>query len=205
MTNQIFFAQQILFEYPLFPPLREFTETFRTHGRSIWPFYYVLILGSVIYFAKNFKSGLVTAVLTSLIIFQLIDTAPAINSARERFISVEGWTSPMVDPRWDELAQRSKSILVVPPLNDDKEELWIAINDFAITNRLSTNSGNFSRSNDDQYSLLTRQLINDLKFGEIKNSSLVVINDPALWSFLTMNPRDFFYVGVIDGFRVVLP
>ena len=111
----------------------------------------------------------------------------------------------MVDPRWDELAQRSKSILVVPPLNDDKEELWIAINDFAITNRLSTNSGNFSRSNDDQYSLLTRQLINDLKFGEIKNSSLVVINDPALWSFLTMNPRDFFYVGVIDGFRVVLP
>ena len=205
MTNQIFFAQQILFEYPLFPPLREFTETFRTHGRSIWPFYYVLILGSVIYFAKNFKSGLVTAVLTSLIIFQLIDTAPAINSARERFMSVEGWTSPMVDPRRDELAQRSKSILVVPPLNDDKEELWIAINDFAIANRLSTNSGNFSRSNDDQYSLLTRQLINDLKFGEIKNSSLVVINDPALWSFLTMNPRDFFYVGVIDGFRVVLP
>ena len=205
MTNQIFFAQQILFEYPLFPPLREFTETFRTHGRSIWPFYYVLILGSVIYFAKNFKSRLVTVVLTSLILFQLIDTAPAINSARERFMSVEGWTSPMVDPRWDELAQRSKSILVVPPLNDDKEELWIAINDFAITNQLSTNSGNFSRSNDDQYSLLTRQLINDLKFGEIKNSSLVVINDPALWSFLTMNPRDFSYVGVIDGFRVVLP
>lgn len=205
MTNQIVFAQQILFEYPLFSPLREFTETFRTHGRSIWPFYYVLILGSVIYFAKNFKSRLVTVVLTSLILFQLIDTAPAINSARERFMSVEGWTSPMVDPRWDELAQRSKSILVVPPLNDDKEELWIAINDFAITNRLSTNSGNFSRSNDDQYSLLTRQLINDLKFGGIKNSSLVVINDPALWSFLTMNPRDFSYVGVIDGFRVVLP
>ena len=204
MTNQIFFAQQILFEYPLFPPLREFTETFRTHGRSIWPFYYVLILGSVIYFAKNFKSRPVTVVLSSLILFQLIDTAPAINSARERFMSVEGWTSPMVDPRWDELAQRSKSILVVPPLNDDKEELWIAINDFAITNRLSTNSGNFSRSNDDQYSLLTRQLINDLKFGGIKNSSLVVINDPALWSFLTMNPRDFSYVGVIDGFRVVL-
>ena len=164
-----------------------------------------MILGSVIYFAKNFESRLVTVVLTSLILFQLIDTAPAINSARERFMSVEGWTSPMVDPRWDELAQRSKSILVVPPLNDDKEELWIAINDFAIANRLSTNSGNFSRSNDDQYSLLTRQLINDLKFGGIKNSSLVVINDPALWSFLTMNPRDFSYVGVIDGFRVVLP
>ena len=205
MTNHVVLAQKTLFEYPLFFPLRQFTETFRTHGRSIWPFYYVLIIGSVVYFAQNFKKKFVVAVLTSMIVFQLIDSAPAINSARTRFMSVEPWETPMRDSRWDELAQRSTSILVVPPLNDDSEELWIAIDDFAIANNLSTNSGNFSRSNDDQYNLINQQLINSLKFGTVKDTNLVIVDDPELWSVLTANPKDFYFIGIIDGFRVVSP
>jgi len=205
MTNHVVLAQKTLFEYPLFFPLRQFTETFRTHGRSIWPFYYVLIIGSVVYFAQNFKKKFVVAVLTSMIVFQLIDSAPAINSARTRFLSVEPWETPMRDSRWDELAQRSTSILVVPPLNDDSEELWIAIDDFAIANNLSTNSGNFSRSNDDQYNLINQQLINSLKFGTVKDTNLVIVDDPELWSVLTANPKDFYFIGIIDGFRVVSP
>jgi hypothetical protein len=205
MTNHVVLAQKTLFEYPLFFPLRQFTETFRTHGRSIWPFYYVLIIGSVVYFAQNFKKKFVVAVLTSMIVFQLIDSAPAINSARTRFMSVEPWETPMRDSRWDELAQRSTSILVVPPLNDDSEELWIAIDDFAIANNLSTNSGNFSRSNDDQYNLINQQLINSLKFGTVKDTNLVIVEDPELWSVLTANSKDFYFIGIIDGFRVVSP
>jgi hypothetical protein len=140
-----------------------------------------------------------------MFVFQLIDSAPAINSARTRFMSVEPWETPMRDSRWDELAQRSASILVVPPLNDDSEELWIAIDDFAIANNLSTNSGNFSRSNDDQYNLINQQLINSLKFGTVKDTNLVIVEDPELWSVLTANSKDFYFIGIIDGFRVVSP
>jgi hypothetical protein len=205
MTNSVGFAQRTLFTYPLFPPLSQFTETFRTHGRSIWPAYYVLILGSVVYIIRNFKAKIAITVLAVSLAVQFLETIPAINSARSRFVNETIWVSPLKDPRWLDLAANYKNIVVVPPLNNDPDQLWIAIDDFAARNRLNTNSGYFSRFDSNTLRTYSEQLSRELRDGTADQNSIYIVNDPLLETFFKSNPNSSFTPFRLDNFLVIAP
>ena len=205
MTNRVGFAQQTLFEYSLFPPLTQFTETFRTHGRSIWPLFYILIIGTIVSFSKSFGRRTVTALLFASLIVQVIDTAPAISSARTRFVDAAPWVSPMTSSRWSELSKGFSSIIVVPPLNDDPDELWIVIDEFAERNGLNTNSGNFSRYDTDIYSKYINRLNEELRTNRPSSKAIFIVNDPEIKAVLQLRNLNPSSLELIDGFWVYIP
>jgi hypothetical protein len=205
MTNRVGFAQQTLFEYPLFPPLRQFTETFRTHGRSIWPFFYILILGVIVYVSRAFPRRTASALLFAALIIQVIDSAPAVSLARDRFINAAPWVTPLSDPRWSELAEEYSNIVIVPTLNDDPNELWIAIDELAISTGLNTNSGNFSRFDEKALTRYNEQLFLRLRDGTVDSDSIFVVVDPELETFLRGREGSSFAMLEINGFLVVAP
>jgi hypothetical protein len=204
MTNRVGIAQQTLFEYPLFSPLRQFTETFRTHGRSIWPLYYLLIFAAVIVFTRTFTSRWITVVLWSLLCLQIFDSSSAYISAQKRFKHAPQWISPMKDVRWNDFVAKYKNIVVVPPLNDDPSERWVAIDEFASRHQLNTNSGNFSRFDEDVYFLSSKKLLSSLKTNNLDKSSLYVIEDKDLWTTISVELKQTTLLE-IDGFKLVLP
>jgi hypothetical protein len=205
MTNRVGFAQQTLFEYSLFPPLRQFTETFRTHGRSIWPFFYILILGVIVYVSRAFPRRTASALLFAALIIQVIDSAPAVSLARDRFINAAPWVTPLSDPRWSELAEEYSNIVIVPTLNDDPNELWIAIDELAISTGLNTNSGNFSRFDEKALTRYNEQLFLRLRDGTVDSDSIFVVVDPELETFLRGREGSSFAMLEINGFLVVAP
>jgi hypothetical protein len=203
MTNRVGFAQQTFFEYPLFPPLRQFTETFRTHGRSIWPLYYLAIFAAVIVFAKTSSKKYTGLLLLALFCLQVIDSSSAVGLARHRFDSPQ-WVSPMKDPRWELFAKKYKYVVVVPPLNDDQEERWIVIDEFANRYRLGTNSGSFSRFDLNGYTKSNQDRVAELISGKPNKDTLYMVDDLSVWE--TINQGELVESSlIIDNFRVVAP
>ena len=205
MTNRIGFGQHTLFEYPLFPPLRQFTETFRTHGRSIWPAFYLLTVGLIIATCKFFSTRKATLLLALLLSFQLVDSMPAFNSARLRFTANTHWSSPFTDAKWNSLSLNRKNIIVVPPLNNDEADLWMAVDDFAIKHGMKTNSGYFSRYSQTLYDDMTLRYVQDVQSNHLDSKTIYIINDEGLWnSLIRSGSRDRFR-GTLNGFHVIAP
>jgi hypothetical protein len=203
MTNRVGFAQQTFFEYPLFPPLRQFTETFRTHGRSIWPLYYLAIFAAVVVFAKTSSKKYTGLLLLALFCFQVIDSSSAASRARHRFDSPQ-WVSPMKDPRWEMFAKKYKHLVVVPPLNDDQEERWIVVDEFANRYRLETNSGNFSRFVQSVYTKSNQDRVAELVTEKPNKDTLYIVDDLSVLE--TINQGELVESSlIIDNFRVVAP
>jgi hypothetical protein len=203
MTNRVGFAQQTLFEYPLFPPLRQFTETFRTHGRSIWPLYYLVLFTAIVVFAKTSSKKYTGLLLLALLCFQVIDSSSAVSLVRHRFDSPQ-WVSPMKDPRWEMFAKKYKHLVVVPPLNDDQEERWIVIDEFANRYRMGTNSGSFSRFDQNVYTKSNQDRVAELISGKPNKDTLYMVDDLSVWEMINQGELVESSL-IIDNFRVVAP
>ena len=205
MTNRVGFGQHPLFEYPLFTPLRQFTETFRTHGRSIWPAYYLLVVGIIIATCRIFSPRKATLLLALLLSFQLVDSMPAFTSARTRFTTNTDWRSPFTDARWKSLSVNRKNLVVVPPLNNDKAETWVAVADFAINHEMNTNSGYFSRYDESLYADLTAEYIRDVQTNNLDSDTIYIINDEELWNSIVGPVSKKQFRGTLNGFHVIAP
>jgi len=205
MTNRIGFGQQTLFEYPLFTPLRQFTETFRTHGRSIWPAYYLLVVGIIVATCRIFSTRKATLLLALLLSFQLVDSMPAFTSSRTRFTTNTHWSSPFTDARWKSLSVNRKNLVVVPPLNNDKAETWVAVADFAINHDMSTNSGYFSRYDESLYADLTAEYTRDVQTNNLDSDTIYIINDEELWNSIVGPAPKKQFRGTLNGFHVIAP
>ena len=204
MTNRIVFGQKIWFEYPLFPPLREFTHTFRTHARSIWPAYYLVVITSVVFVAKDIKRNLAILILLSSLGIQVADSSQAISSARKRFTDVVPWESPMKDQKWREFAGRYSKVVMVPPDNNYPGEMWIPIDDYAARYRMKTNSGYFSRYDEIKWDKYEKSLVRDLRAGKIDADTLYFIRDLKLWVQIrnSSNSTNFYR---LDGYNLIAP
>jgi hypothetical protein len=205
MTNRVGFAQQTLFEYPLFPPLRQFTETFRTHGRSIWPLFYLVQLAAVITFTKSIPKKLLTTILCALLCLQIYDSSSAISSARKRFTNAPRWSSPLTDPIWESSVQKYKYLVVIPPLNNDPEGNWIAIADFASKHKLATNSGYFSRFDQNTYELITDGYLEQIKRNQFNRETVYIIDQKLIPNSLHSDLKINDELEEPNGYWVVFP
>lgn len=205
MTNRPGFGRYTFFEYPLIPVVKQFTQTFRTHGRSIWPAYYLIVIFVLVAIFRIFGKKLSAIIFIFAFAFQMLDTAPAISVSRERFQLNASWTSPLSDPRWVELAGEHENLLTVPPLNNDVEGRWIAITHFAANNDLGTNAGYFSRIDPGSLVAPTEKLHQGFMTGRIDPSSFYVITDDEYWQGVLALGFRYSFIGEIDGFHVVVP
>jgi hypothetical protein len=204
MTNRVGVGMQTLFSYPITGPVKYVFEIFRSHGRFIWPLYYLVLLVVLVEVTKRITPKLVVIVLSLAIGFQFFDSHEAHLGVRSRFSDAEHWTSPMKDPIWNEFAIAYKSVMVVPPLNNDRAGRWLAITDYAGSNRMATNSGNFSRLDGRKFIESSDRLLEDVRNGKFASDSLYIIEDQQLWASLPPLP-DVRFAGELDGYKVIAP
>ena len=205
MTMRPGVGRRTFFEYDLVPVLEQFTQTFRTHARSSWVLYYVVLLALVVLVATRLPRRLAIGVLALAIVVSVVDSNPAMSQVRHRFTSQPVWVNQLDDPMWDEVVQGRDSIITYPPLNNDLEGRWIHIEDFVQRRGMATNAGYFSRWSIDTYVRVNQRLHDELRAGEFDPKSLYVIFDPDMWAFLSSDPTRFAFIGDIDGYLVVAP
>jgi hypothetical protein len=205
MTMRPGVGRRTFFEYDLVPVLEQFTQTFRTHARSSWVLYYVVLLALVVLVATLLPRRLAIGVLALAVVVSVVDSNPAMSQVRHRFTSQPVWVNQLDDPMWDEVVQGRDSIITYPPLNNDLEGRWIHIEDFVQRRGMATNAGYFSRWSIDTYVRVNQRLHDELRAGEFDPKSLYVIFDPDMWAFLSSDPTRFAFIGDIDGYLVVAP
>jgi hypothetical protein len=206
LTNSVGVGTNRLFEYPLPPGLKQFTETFRTHGRFIWPAFYCLMILILIGVMRQIGPRWQAVVLSAALLFQLTDSSTALGGVHARFSDSPQWNSVLKDPRWEVWASQYDSVVVAPPLNNDTEDLWLSISKYAAQNRLSTNSGNFSRYDTSLYKLEYEALSILLENGNFDTSTIYVVLDDDLWMKMTENPSlDQRKLITVDLLHVVIP
>lgn len=206
LTNSVGVGTHHLFEYPLMPGLKQFTETFRTHGRFIWPAFYGLMLLVLIDLMRLLGPRWRAMVLSAALVFQLADSSAALSGVHSRFSNSPQWSSVLSDPRWEVWASQCDSVVVAPPLNNDPDDLWLSITKYAAQNRLSTNSGNFSRYNTSLYEIEYQALSTLLENGNFDASTIYIVLDDNLWAKMTENPNlDQTKLITVDHLHVVIP
>ena len=206
LTNNVGVGTNRLFEYPLPPGIKQFTETFRTHGRFIWPAFYGLMILLLIGVMRQLGPRWRALVLAVALVFQFADSNAALSGVHARFSNSPQWSSVLNDPRWEVWATQYNSVVVAPPLNNDKEDLWLSITKYAAQNRLSTNSGYFSRYDTSLYEMENRSLSTLLKNGNFDVSTIYIVLDDDLWAKMTGNPNlDQTKLITVDLLHVVIP
>ncbi|MFZ9380486.1 MAG: DUF6311 domain-containing protein [Ilumatobacteraceae bacterium] len=205
MTMRPGVGRRTFFEYDLVPVLEQFTQTFRTHARSSWVLYYVVLLALVVLVATRLPRRLAIGVFALAVVVSVVDSNPAMSQVRHRFTSQPVWVNQLDDPMWDEVVQGRDAIITYPPLNNDLEGRWIHIEDFVQRRGMATNAGYFSRWSIDTYVRVNQRLHDELRAGEFDPKSLYVIFDPDMWAFLSSDPTRFAFIGDIDGYLVVAP
>lgn len=205
MTMRPGVGRRTFFEYDLVPVLEQFTQTFRTHARSSWVLYYVVVLALVVLVATRLPRRLAIGVFALAVVVSVVDSNPAMSQVRHRFTSQPVWVNQLDDPMWDEVVQGRDSIITYPPLNNDLEGRWIHIEDFVQRRGMATNAGYFSRWSIDTYVRVNQRLHDELRAGAFDPKSLYVIFDPDMWAFLSSDPTRFAFIGDIDGYLVVAP
>jgi hypothetical protein len=205
MTFRPGIGRRTFFEYPLVPLFKQFTQTFHTHGRYIWPAYYLLVLVVIVATCRVFNKKLATVVLAGCLLFQVVDSASAVTTVRQRFTDAPQWVSPMQDPRWEELARTHKNIIALPLLINDVEGRWMLISDFASRHKMGTNAVYFSRINMGEVSLYTGKLHNGFLNGTLDASNIYIVTDDKYWEGVVGLKFPYAFTGDIDGFHVVVP
>ena len=205
MTFRPGIGRRTFFEYPLVPLFKQFTQTFHTHGRYIWPAYYLLVLVVIVVACSVFNKKLATIVLTGCLLFQIVDSASAVTTVRHRFTDAPEWVSPMQDPRWEELAGTHKNIVTLPLLINDVESRWMLIADFASRHKMGTNAVYFSRINMEEASQYAGRLHDGFLHGTLDASNIYIVTDDAYWEGVVGLKFPYAFTGDIDGFHVVVP
>ena len=205
MTFRPGIGRRTFFVYPLPPLFKQFTQTFHTHGRYIWPAFYLLVLVVIVATCRAFNKKLATVVLAGCLVFQVVDSASAVTTVRHRFTNAPQWVSPMQDPRWEELAQTHKNIISLPMLINDVEGRWMLIADFASRHKMGTNAVYFSRINMEEASQYEGRLHNGFLHGTLDASNIYIVTDDAYWEGVVGLKFPYAFTGDIDGFHVVVP
>jgi len=205
MTFRPGIGRHTFFVYPLIPLFKQFTQTFHTHGRYIWPAYYLLVLVVIVATCRVFNKKLATVVLAGCLLFQVVDSAAAVTTVRHRFTDAPQWVSPMQDPRWEELARTHKNIIALPLLINDVEGRWMLIADFASRHKMGTNAVYFSRMNMEEASQYAGRLHQGFLYGSLDASNIYIVADDAYWEGVVGLKFPYTFTGDIDGFHVVVP
>ena len=205
MTFRPGIGRRTFFVYPLVPLFKQFTQTFHTHGRYIWPAYYLLVLVVIVVACRTFNKKLATVVLAGCLLFQVVDSSSAVTTVRHRFTDAPQWVSPMQDPRWEELARTHKNIIALPLLINDVEGRWMLIADFASRHKMGTNAVYFSRINMEEASQYGGRLHDGFLRGTLDPSNIYIVTDDAYWDGVVGLKFPYAFTGDIDGFHVVVP
>lgn len=205
MTFRPGIGRRTFFKYPLVPLFKQFTQTFHTHGRYIWPAYYLLIVAIIVTACRLFNKKLAVLVLAACIVFQIVDSVPGVATVRQRFTNAPQWVSPMQDPRWEELARTHKNLIALPLVINDIEGRWMIFSDFASRHKMGTNAVYFSRIDMDEAAHYAARLHEGFLHGTLDKSNLYIVTDDGYWKGVLGLNFPYAFTGDIDGFHVVVP
>lgn len=185
ITNVVSFNSQILATFPLPKIIEKLGFIFRASGRFVWPFYYLLFIGSIIVFSKiKIKSYFKIAFLALITVLQLYD----IQELYTRWNLPSGtYKTVLKDERWIEIMKNFDNIIIYPSFdynysinyNNDYQDLSY----LALKAGKPISNGYVARANVTKANEFNSFLMTDLASGNIDSNRLFITTDKHISAF----------------------
>ena len=185
ITNVVSFNSQILVTFPLPKIIEKLGFIFRASGRFVWPFYYLLFIGSIVVFSKiKMNSYLKITILTMITIVQLYD----IQELYTRWNLPSGtYKTALQDERWIEVFKKFDNIIIYPSFdynysinyNNDYQDLSY----LGLKAGKPISNGYVARANVTKANEFNSILMTDLSSGIIDSNRLFITADKHINAF----------------------
>lgn len=122
ISNKVSYGSQILFEYPIPSLVTKVGGVFRASGRFVWVAYYLILLLTVVLFAKSkYNEKLKISVIAIIVLIQLYDIKPIYTY---RDLKSGAYTSPLSNEKWTNLLRNFDQVITYPPFNNNLLKPW---------------------------------------------------------------------------------
>ncbi len=203
LSNKITLNNNVLFEYPLSPSLRDMWSVFRATGRLLWPVYYLIIYYGITGTHKMFSNRLWAALpLVAAVVLQYQDFSHMLEL--KHFYSyqpVYQYQSPMKSVFWN-IVPRSNHHIVRLPSNIDH---YADYTYYAASNRMTLNNGYFARGPYHKVNQQSQYITQNLLQGKTNPDTLYIINDESLFLQTSKIVKDSCIPAIVDGYFVIAP
>jgi hypothetical protein len=210
LGNHVYFAQKLLFAYPLPTWLEHVYDVFRGAARMMWPMWYLLLIGSLFLLLRNLGARHARWVMLLCVLVQVGDLSKAAVDVRHSMSATRGWKSDMVSPLWNQLAAGHRHLVYLQPASVPAGMLSYVKNyrlvaDYAAMHGMTINVAYLARENGPRIAAVRTTRIELLLQGRAEPSTFYVIDDRPLWSRLLCVRDSTQWYGVVDGLQLVVP
>jgi hypothetical protein len=209
ITNVVSINDKVLFRLPVPSILTKLGEVFRASCRFFWIPYYLILLFSIIAFAKLKINSLgKTAMIILVVLIQLIDIRPILNPRKMTY----GAYYPPLDKNWTRLMAPFDNIVFYPPF--ESQQLTQMDYEYfcflAARSRKGINIGYVARADHGAMKLYSDSLSSSLENGmPLRPKTLYITTQPYLDHFslllqsggASLNTVDGYYYLYSDGIR----
>jgi Family of unknown function (DUF6311) len=210
LGNKIYFAQKLLFAYPLPGWLDRLYGTFRGAARMMWPLWYLLLITTIFLLLRGVRLRYARYVIVLCVLIQLGDLSKAAVDIRAATAKNQSWHSALGAPVWNELAARYRHVVYLQPSGFPAGLLtympsYRDVANYAATHGLTINVAYLAREDDQRIAAERSIRIGLLMQGQAEPSTFYVVADDPLWAKLICVPGSTQWYGTIDGLRLVVP
>ena len=210
LGNKIYFAQKLLFAYPLPGWLDHLYGIFRGAARMMWPMWYLLLIAAIVLLLRGVRLRYARFVIVFCALIQLGDLSKAAVDIRAATAKNQSWHLAVSAPVWDELATHNQHVVYLQPSTVPAGMVnfvsgYRDVVDYAATHGLTINVAYLAREDDPRLEAKRAARINLLMQGQAEPSTFYVVADDPLWAKLICVPGSTQWYGTIDGFRLVVP
>ncbi len=176
LSNRVAILQRELFTYSIPAQMKNLTETFRSSGRFVWPFVYILILFGLIALSILWTHSRNVGIMLLLITFsmQIFDNFDVYSHTQYRFSEIQ-FDPQLTSPKWDQIAQQYDHLVAIPPLNNDPG--WFELALLADKWGLSTNTTYLGRLNRKDFESEKTKIQNNLESLQFDQKTMYVITN----------------------------
>jgi hypothetical protein len=194
-------------------PLVSLLEIFRSAARFSWPLYYVLITTAIVACFRLLKPQVFKPMIFIVLALAAIDSRNLFSHAQTETFAKPTSAQVFVDEKWTSVAVGRKSIELVPTFDlltdglsaelDQYRNLWDELENYAVSNDLSTNFGFVPRSVERYATSRNAQNETELQSGRLDPGKIYVVLDSERWARYKQNLGSRATAITLDGMNLI--
>lgn len=195
VSNTILANTRVLFTFPLPSFLMKLGSIFRSSGRMFYPVYYLILLFTVVFFARRWGAKIGGLLLAVILAVQVWDISPALAQKRAYFTAPSvSFENPMKSEFWDSVNGRYSHMFSL----DDTlvQALYPAL--YAADHGMTTNDGFTARFDVDYHHEVVEEEIDRLLRAEADPDTLYITSNRTLFFQLAETLQDVAVCAQVD-------
>jgi len=203
ITHKVTYGDKVLLEIPLPDIMMKIGNTFRSSGRFIWVFYYVIFVFVILVFVKSrFPDWAKATIMAVLLVLQFYDVK---NIYTFRDLKYGGYDTPLDEAQWNTIIPHYERMITFPPFDNHllKPMAYQDLCYLAVKNHKQISMGYVGRENVRANKTYTDSLTAAIGNSELLDNELYITTPQHLSDFSSVINQNAMQLDYLDGYYLL--